>query len=177
KGHHDAFCNVPLDEATDRLVELFEKYRPDVVVTYNQKGAYNHPDHIQASRITHAAVRRTGIPKKVYLSAMRGNRFARIREILEQQGVELPPRPQPSEEWIKKAAEQETRITTTVDVVPYVARKLEALRTHASQIQNFFWNRIPDEALAEIFGQESFIRVKDLTGAETPEDDLFAGLR
>jgi LmbE family N-acetylglucosaminyl deacetylase len=177
KGHPDAFCNVPLEEATGRMTALFETYRPDVVVTYNQEGAYNHPDHIQASRVALAAAERTGIPKKVYLTAMRANRFARIREILEQQGVELPPRPQPSEDWMRKSQAQEARITTTVDVVPYVARKLEALRAHESQIQNFMWNRIPDEALAEIFGHESFIRVVDATGTNPPEDDLFAGLR
>src|SRR5918996_1158827 len=38
KGHEDAFCNVPLDAAADRLIALFEKYRPDVVVTYDQEG-------------------------------------------------------------------------------------------------------------------------------------------
>jgi len=177
KGHADAFCNVSLDEAVDRVAALIEKYRPEVVVSYNQDSAYNHPDHIQASRAALGAAERTGIPKKVYLTAMRANRFQRIREILEAQGVELPPRPQPSEDWIKKSQEQEKLITTTVDVVPYVARKLEALRVHESQIQNFMWNRIPDEALAEIFGQESFIRFRDETGADTPEDDLFAGLR
>ena len=61
----------PVFEAADKLARLFETYRPDVVVTYNEDGAYNHPDHIQASRVTMAAVERTGIPKKVYLSAMR----------------------------------------------------------------------------------------------------------
>jgi len=177
KGHADAFCNVPLDEATGKVVALIEKYRPEVVVSYNQDSAYNHPDHIQASRVAIAASERTGIPKKVYLTAMRANRFQRIREILEAQGVELPPRPQPNPDWIKKSQEQEKLITTTVDVVPYVARKLSALRVHESQIQNFMWNKIPDEALAEIFGHESFIRFRDETGAEVPEDDLFAGLR
>src|SRR5262245_36081588 len=34
QGHEDAFCNVPLDTGAGRLLELFEKYRPDVVITY-----------------------------------------------------------------------------------------------------------------------------------------------
>jgi LmbE family N-acetylglucosaminyl deacetylase len=177
KGHVDAFCNVPLDIATDRLVPLYEKYRPDVVVTYNQEGGYNHPDHIQASRIALAAAERTTIPKKLYLTASRGNRFARIRQILEESGVELPPRPEPSPEWVKKTAEQEARISTVVDVRPYVERKLEALRTHASQVQDSFWSKLPTEALAEVFNEENFIRIQDETGAVLPEDDLFAGLR
>jgi LmbE family N-acetylglucosaminyl deacetylase len=124
-----------------------------------------------------AAIERTGIGKKVYLTASRANRFARIRQILEEQGVELPPRPEPSPEWIKRTQDQEARITTVVDVRPYVDRKLNALRTHASQVQDSFWSKLPAEALAEVFEQESFIRVHDETGAALPEDDMFAGLR
>jgi LmbE family N-acetylglucosaminyl deacetylase len=177
KGHDDAFCNVPIEKATDRLVTLFEKYRPDIVVTYDEEGPYNHPDHIQTSRVTRAAAARTGIPKKLYLSAMRMNRFARIREVLEEQGVELPARPDPSADWLKKQEEQAARITTVVDVAPVVGRKLAALRTHASQVQDTFWSKIPDEVLAEVFGEECFIRIHDATGAEAPEDDLLLGLR
>jgi LmbE family N-acetylglucosaminyl deacetylase len=177
KGHADAFCNVPLDEAAGRLIALFEKYRPDVVVTYDEEGAYNHPDHIQASRATAAAVERSGIPKKMYLSAMRMNRFQRIREILEKQGIELPVRQAPSADWLKKTEEQAQRITSIVDVRSYVPRKLTALRTHVSQIQDSFWSKLPDDALVEVFGEECFIRVRDETGAAVPEDDLLAGLR
>jgi LmbE family N-acetylglucosaminyl deacetylase len=177
KGHPDAFCNVPLDVAAGRLIELFDKHRPDVVVSYNPDSPYDHPDHVQASKITIEATRRTGIPSKGYYTAMRSNRFARIRELLEEAGVELPPRPAPNPEWVRRSEELEKLITTVVDVAPYVARKLEALRTHESQIQNFMWNKIGDEGLVEVFGQESFVRTHDTTGAELPETDLFAGLR
>jgi LmbE family N-acetylglucosaminyl deacetylase len=177
KDHPDAFCNVSLDEAATRLAALFDTHRPDVVVTYNQAGGYNHPDHIQASRITEAALELSAIPRKLYLTASRANRFARIREILEEQGVELPPRRPPSPEWVERTREQEARITTTVDVRPYVEQKITALREHASQVGGSHWSRLPAEALAEVFGEEHFIRVRDATGAEAPEDDLFAGLR
>src|SRR3984957_18163052 len=55
----DVFCNVPAEEATARLTSLFERYQPDVVVTYNDNGGYNHPDHLHAHRITVAAVEQT----------------------------------------------------------------------------------------------------------------------
>ena len=177
KGHEDAFCNVPVEAAADRLAALFEKYRPDVVVTYDEQSAYDHPDHIQASRVTLAAVERTGIPKKVYLSAIRMNRFMRIREVLEERGVELPARQEPSAEWLKKSEEQAKRITSIVDVEAVVGRKLAALRTHVSQVQDTFWSQIPDDVLAEVFNEESFIRVRDETNTPVPEDDLLAGLR
>jgi LmbE family N-acetylglucosaminyl deacetylase len=177
KGHPDAFCNVPFDDAVGRITALFEKYRPDVVITYNDKSAYDHPDHVQASRVTMAAIERSGIPKKFYFTAMRANRFARIREMLTRQGVELPARPEPRPEWIKKSQEQEALINAFVDVAPFVDRKLDALRTHESQIQNFMWNKLPRDGLIEVFGVETFIRMSDSTGAAVPEDDLFAGIR
>ncbi len=177
KGHADAFCNVAVDEAAERLSKLFDIYRPDIVVTYDEDAGYNHPDHIQASRVTAAAVEATGIPKKFYLTASRSNRWARIRKVLEEQGVELPARPQPSPEMVARMQAQEARITTVVDVGLFVERKLEALRTHVSQIQDSFWSRLPSEALAEVFGEECFVLIKDTTQAQLPEDDLFAGLR
>src|SRR6476646_10640153 len=56
KDRPDVFCNVPVDEAAERLSELFDRYQPDVVVTYDELGGYDHPDHIHASRVAMAAV-------------------------------------------------------------------------------------------------------------------------
>jgi LmbE family N-acetylglucosaminyl deacetylase len=176
KGHADAFCNVPLAEAARRVAGLFEKYQPDVVVTYNEEAGYNHPDHIQASRATLAAFELTQIPKKLYLIASRANRFVRIRELLEARGVELPPRRDPSPEYIQKTQAQEARITTVVDVRDYATQKIEALLVHASQVADSFWGKLPPDVLGEVFEHESFIRLHDSTGAPAPEDDLFAGL-
>src|SRR5882724_9056178 len=41
----DAFCNVAVAAASGRLVALMERYRPQVVVTYDENGNYGHPDH------------------------------------------------------------------------------------------------------------------------------------
>ena len=178
KGHADAFCNVPMDEAVDKLSKLFDLYRPDVVVTYDEASGYNHPDHIQASRVTQAAVERTGIPKKFYFTGSRANRWARIREILEEQGVELPPRPEPDPEMVKRMQALEAKITTSVDISAFVDRKLMALRSHVSQVGELHWSsRIPDASLKDIMGVEHFVRVLNTTNAPLPEDDLFAGLR
>lgn len=176
KDWADVFCNVPLEESTERLVKLYELYRPDVVVTYDEQGGYSHPDHVQASRVTMAALAATGIPRKAYLIARRRGEWAKLREILEAQGVELPAMPQPSAEQLCMMEEAEARITTAVDVTAFVDLKRDALATHASQIAESWFGRLPAEAYRTIFGNETFIRAHDSTGAALPERDLFAGL-
>ena len=58
-----------------------------------------------------------------------------------------------------------------------LSRKRAALLSHASQINDSWFSKIPPEVAEQVFGQESFIRAVDRTGAPVPEDDLFAGLR
>ena len=87
------------------------------------------------------------------------------------------PVPQISEERRKAMAELEAQITTTVDVGPQVDRKRAALAAHASQLDESWWSKIPPDVWSDMFGEESFIRARDKSGAAVPEDDLFAGLR
>jgi LmbE family N-acetylglucosaminyl deacetylase len=175
KGHADAFCNVPIEESSGRLVELFDKYQPDVVITYDDQGGYNHPDHIQAHRITVAAVERSGGPAKLYFTAWRRATFERLREKLLEMGVEFPA-PEIDAETLALFEAVERRITTTVDVAGFVEQKRLALAAHASQIEESWLSRIPPTVYVDVFGQESYIRAHDTTGAPVPEDDLFAGI-
>jgi LmbE family N-acetylglucosaminyl deacetylase len=175
KDQPDVFCNVPIEVSSRRLVELFEKYRPDVVITYDDQGGYDHPDHIQAHRITVAAVEQSGIPAKLYFTAWRRGTFERLRARLADQGIEFPA-PQIDDAARARMDAVEARITTTVDTREFVERKRKALGAHASQIEESWLSRIPPEVYVEVFGDESFIRAHDNTGAPVPEDDLFAGL-
>lgn len=173
----DVFCNVSIDDAALRLSKLFEQYRPDVVVTYDESGGYDHPDHVHASRVTMAAVARTGIPQKAYFTAFRRSMFERFRSIIAEQGGDVSEFPEPDPEQVRTMAASEARITTSIDVSRVVERKHLALATHASQIAESLWSHLPPEAFGTLFGEESFIRAHDTTGAPTPETDLFAGLR
>ena len=174
-----AFCNVNMDEATARLVGLFEQYEPQVVVTYDENGGYNHPDHVQAHRLTMAALEKQPIPAKAYFTARRRADFARIRELMVEHGIEVPAPPvrPPDPERERQMEEREARITTAIDVADFAARKRAALAAHGSQLDNSWWLKLPPEAMGLVFAQETFIRAHDTTGAATPEADLFAGLR
>ena len=173
----DVFCNVSVDDAALRLSNLFERYQPDVVVTYDELGGYDHPDHVHTSRVTMAAVARTGIPRKAYFTAFRRTMFEQFRAIIEEQGGDVSEFGEPDAEQLRMMDAVEARITTAIDVSRVVDRKYRALATHVSQIEESFWSRLPPEAFGRLFGEESFIRAHDTTGAPTPEIDLFAALR
>jgi LmbE family N-acetylglucosaminyl deacetylase len=177
KDRPEAFCNIPEADVAARIGGLIETYRPQVVITYDDKGMYQHPDHVHASLAAQAAVAGTGIAAKLYLSAMRGSDFQKMWEALREQGVEVPDGRDFTPEMRLKMAEDEKRITTTVDIRPVLGRKREALFAHASQIQESWFSKIPPQIAEGTFGWEHFIRVSDSTGAPLPEDDLFAGLR
>jgi LmbE family N-acetylglucosaminyl deacetylase len=177
KDRPDAFWNVPLEEVAGRIGGLIATYRPQVLVTYDDQGAYQHPDHVHASRAAQAAAAATGIPAKLYLSTMRGSSWRKIWEALRAAGAEVPDWEE-DEERTRRAVQSEERITTTIDIRPVLERKREALFAHGTQINGDSWfGKIPPEVVEGAFGYEYFIRVADTTGAPLPEDDLFAGLR
>ncbi|HKR69809.1 MAG TPA: PIG-L family deacetylase [Streptosporangiaceae bacterium] len=176
RNNPDAFCNVPLENVIDRIGSLIEKYRPQVVITYDPDGAYQHPDHVHAARAAIGAVEKTGIPAKLYLAAMRRSEWRQIFEALRAAGEDVPEWDL-SEEERRQIEESEARITTEVDIRPVLDRKRDALMSHASQITDSWFSKIPPDVVQSAFGREWFIRVRNQTEASVPETDLFAGLR
>ena len=182
-----SFWSTPVPEAAGKLVKLFEQYQPEVVVTYDAKGFYGHPDHIQAHRITMEAIERTGIPNKLYFTAVPKSWFADLGQRLTELGIEFPVpdvRPEdaavPAENQASGPEEWGTpdeEVTTVVDVASAVGEKYDSLIAHSSQSDNIFFLRMGREAFGEVMTREAFIRVIDKTSAPVPEDDLLAGLR
>jgi LmbE family N-acetylglucosaminyl deacetylase len=176
RNNPDAFCNVPLENVIDRIAALIEKYRPQVVITYDPDGAYQHPDHVHAARAGIGAVEKTGIPAKLYLSAMRRSEWQKIFEALRAAGEDVPEWDLTDEER-RQIEESEARITTEIDIRPVLDRKRDALMAHASQITDSWFSKIPPDVVQSAFGREWFIRARNRTQASVPETDLFAGLR
>jgi LmbE family N-acetylglucosaminyl deacetylase len=172
-----AFWTTPVDEAAARLAVLMERYRPDVVVTYDANGFYGHPDHIQAHRVAVAAAEKTGIPAKVYLQAVPRSAMLGFAERLREAGVELPNLGEGTDEAPPEIGTPDELIDAVIDVGSAVDRKWDALGAHASQTDNTFFMRMGKENFRTTFGREAFVRFYDRTGVPTPEEDLFAGLR
>ena len=172
----EAFCNVPLDDVVAKISALIEQYRPAVLVTYDPDGAYQHPDHVHAARAAIGAFEATGIPAKLYLTAMRRSDWQKVFEALREAGEDIPEW-ELTEEEERNMRESEARISTTVDIRSVLDRKRAALLTHASQIADSWFSKIPAEVAEAAFGKETFILQVNKVRASVPETDLFAGLR
>ena len=175
----------PDDVVVARLVELFEQYRPQVVVTYFDNSGYNHPDHLKAHDVTRQAVEASRHPEKLYLIARtafvpaahaRDRRAVRRRDAAAARtAASRPDAARPAAAAVRR---RRRRSSPRASTAPPTRRRSgpRSART-PSQLEGSFFLRFPDEAFAAAFGTETFIRDFDTTGAPLPEDDLFAGLR
>ncbi len=184
----EAFWQSDLDEATGRLVRVIRAIRPQVLVTYDEKGGYGHPDHMMAHRVTVAAFDAAGDParypqggpawqpSKLYFTAIPRSQLEQMEQYFRNVGITSPfDRPDLTPESFGTPDEI---ITTKIDVRNHLSQKLEALGCHRTQIAaDSFFFKIPEELAKEGFGYEHFVRARSLVAAETPESDLFAGLR
>jgi LmbE family N-acetylglucosaminyl deacetylase len=168
-----SFWSTPVADAAARLGELMHRYQPDVVVTYDDYGFYGHPDHIQANRITMAAADTTGLPAKVYWTTIPRSKMLEFQQMMREHGVEWDEPDEPGREIGLPDGE----VTTWVDTAAFGSQKFDALAAHASQGENIVFLRMGKQKFTEVMGMETFVRVRDTTGAALPENDLFAGLR
>lgn len=140
----DALVNADLGEAAAALAEVLLEVRPQVVVTYDPRGGYGHPDHIKAHEITAAAVELIRAepgptddgPPSVY--------WIRVpRSWAEQERAELngggrtPPSmlPPRADAAYPPAVVDDATVTAVVDGTAYLDRKRAALQAHATQIR------------------------------------------
>ncbi|SFQ71275.1 N-acetylglucosaminyl deacetylase, LmbE family [Amycolatopsis arida] len=169
----DVFCNVPVDTAADRLAGIVERYRPDVVLTYDPESPYRHPDQLHTAKVTERAVRLTGIPAKLYAVAMGTTYWRHVRDAVLAAGL---PSPFPDPDLSPELARVERGVTTTVDVQAALPAKRAAVLAHRSQVGGTWIETLFRGPLPPALGAETYIRVHDTTGAPVPERDLFAGI-
>ena len=138
-----------MPEAASRLAALMRAYEPQVVVTYDENGFYGHPDHIQANRVTHAAMAEWGIPAKLYYTAMARSTAARLpRDHGRGRHGAAPKRCEENPDF----GTPDELITTTVDCSAVAERKYASLAAHASQSDNIFFLKMGEERLRQHHG-------------------------
>ena len=187
----DTFWQADLGEATRQLVAVVREVRPQVVVTYDEKGGYGHPDHIQAHRVTIAALDAAadasyapelGEPwqaAKLYWTA--------VPKSVLQQGIDMMKEAGDTSFFGVDSADDlpfgnpDSEITTEVDAREQLEAKVAAMRAHRTQIAvdgPFF--ALSNNVGQCAFGIEHFILARGERGPATGplgrEDDLFGGL-
>jgi LmbE family N-acetylglucosaminyl deacetylase len=172
-----SFWSTPVADAADRLAKLIVQYQPDVIVTYDENGFYGHPDHIQAHRVTMAAVELTGVAAKVYWTTVPRSMMAEFERVLREAGVEMDDLEGSADSPAPEIGLPDEQVTTWVDITEFAAQKYQSLAAHASQSESIFFMQLGQDRFTQLMGIETFVRVFDRTDAPLPESDLFAGLR
>jgi mycothiol conjugate amidase Mca len=183
------FCNADPEEAAGRVVRLIRQVRPQVIVTYDERGGYGHPDHIAAHRATVAALAAAGDPdrftdqslppwqpQKLYYIAFPRSTFLRLRDLARDRGLSSP-FDDADFDPVDFTVPDEV-VTTRVDVRDYLAQRRTAMLAHRTQIPpDHPLLTMPEDLTRELWGTEAFTRAQSLVPAPEKEDDLFAGLR
>jgi N-acetyl-1-D-myo-inositol-2-amino-2-deoxy-alpha-D-glucopyranoside deacetylase len=175
--------------AVAAAVDVIRDVRPQVVVTYDEKGGYGHPDHIMAHRVTMAAVDAAGDPSfaprgreawsvaKVYWNVSSRSSLLGGLEALRGAGTTFLVVDEVND--FPFAADDST-VTTVVDASGFVSPKTEAMRAHATQIlvdPPFF--ALSNQIGQLIRGVEEYRLVRGEAGPLNDnghETDLFAGV-
>lgn len=182
-GDPAAFANVPLEEAAGRIAALLREYRPEVLITYNEKGGYGHPDHIMAHRSAMAALEEAEKPAagqapwrvpKVYHTAVSRRRLLRAWKLMRLLRQKTPLDDPGFRE--DKYGTPEEEITTRVDVRPCLTLKWKALKTHRSQIGGSVFWRFMRLTARWNFPEETFVRVRGGGPPGGAERSVFEGL-
>jgi LmbE family N-acetylglucosaminyl deacetylase len=152
----DSFAAADRDEAAGRLAAILVEEASDVLVVYDEHGGYGHPDHVQVHDVGVAAAGLAATPV-LYLCTMDRGFVQELRR----RAAELGSGPDDAElEGADTMGEPSARITTEVDVRPWVADKRAAMRAHASQIDDeSFFLSMDEDLFTEVWGQEWFIRI------------------
>jgi LmbE family N-acetylglucosaminyl deacetylase len=183
----ESFWATPVDVAAERLAAVLREERPQVIVTYNEFGFYGHPDHIQAHRITMAAIALLDYEPTLYFNTIPDSVMARYRERWEQEareriaaeavkGVVREPEV-PSDRDEIRMGTPDDQVGAAIDIARVTDAKFDALAAHQSQIADSFWMTMGREQFKQVMQTEWFVRVTNPRHLKGCVDDIFAGYR
>jgi mycothiol S-conjugate amidase len=190
------FALTPLEVAAEPVVRLVREFRPHVILTYDERGGYPHPDHIKTHEVAMRAFDAAADPdaypeagevwqplKLYYFATFHAEKFRALHDEMLRRGLESP-----YNDFIKERLERAERaekeepprpaISTKVKCAEYFDIRDQALLAHETQIDpNGAWFACPREVQQAAWPTEDYHLARSLVDTELPEDDLFAGVR
>lgn len=158
-------------EVEGKVVRVIRESRPQVILTFGPDGISGHPDHITIGKAATDAFFSAGdeerFPEHINegLSPYEAQKLYYVavpRSRLQAMSLDLP-------------GTCDDRITTVIDVVPFLGVKRRALACHKTQLppDNLF-ARISDEEMRKWWGEEHFVLAASRVGLPSEmESDLF----
>ena len=153
------------DAQVEALVAVLREVAPRVVLTYDERGGYGHPDHVRAHEITMAAVEAVdpdGTAISVHATAAAHDEVeAGLAALRRRAWLPLPVPPVEDLPTVPDAT-----ITTRVELGDARVAKLAALRAHATQVGVYDDGREPpafalSNGLAQpVLGAECFVHLR-----------------
>ena len=162
-----ALMNAPVDDVAARIVRVIRERRPDSVITWDESGAYGHPDHVAIHFATKAAVEQAadagrwpdaGAPFAVpalFYNSIPMSEFGAMMEEMRNRGIEIP------DYTGDEVLVQEPPFVpnTLFDASAVVARKWQAILCHTSQLADMApFMRMPEDLRNAFFSREWFAR-------------------
>lgn len=160
------FWQARIDQAAQKLANILEEERPEVFTYYDENGIYGHPDHLQAHRVGARAAELVYVPN-VFMNTVDRVHSRAVFDEIRSFDLAFPAGGPDMEMGVMP-----DRITTIVDVEPFLDKKRAAMAAHASQVsEGSIFLGLPDEYLRKLWGTERFIKVGAPAGYQS--NDLF----
>lgn len=153
------------------VLAVMRDVRPHFVFTWQPDGGYGHPDHIAIHRHTVAAFEACGdasaypeagaawTPERLYWGARTMRQFATVRFEMERRGLLTEPMNEEIRARMLEAPEPVASVV--VDTRDFVALRRRAAGMHRSQFgENSMWARIPEDLVAQVWGEERFYQAR-----------------
>ncbi|CAB4846154.1 MAG: PIG-L family deacetylase [Actinobacteria bacterium] len=164
-------CATPVEESASALATVLTEESADILITYDPRGGYGHPDHIRVHDLAVLAAEIAGTPRVFEATVPRDLLVRAIR--LVSKVYRFPPEFDATS--FEGAFTASADITHRVDVRPYIAAKRAAMAAHASQataddgdrtLAAFL--RIPTPLFRRVFGTEYYVQRPPTSFHHTP---------
>lgn len=184
-----SFADVPIETSAEVLVRLVREFRPHVMITYNERGGYPHPDHIRCHEISLRAYEAAGdadafpdagppwqVSKLYYDEIFNSAKVLKLQAALQEAHPDSPLHEELAD-WVERIKDRPFTATTQVEVGEFLEVRDDALRAHASQVDPnssfFFW---PNDVIRDAWPYEDFRLAFSRVEVPEKESDLFEGV-
>ena len=169
--HPRAWSGIDLDVAANAVRSVVEQVRPDVVVTYDATGGYEHPDHVRTHRATCRALVLDGASAHLYAVltprswAVEDRRWL-ARRVPSGAGWVIPGDGDP----LASSVVDDEQVSHHVVDTAVVAIQERALRCHETQVVvGEGWYALSNHVVSRLAGREGYASIDPATGLNTSE--------